>query len=270
MNTVYADLDEMVFERRNKDYGAYEMRRKYTYYLTRAALIAFLLFLFATALPKVLGWVIPEGGPEENSVTVIPVEMLTDLPPEEEEIEEEPEPEVPPPPPVRAKIEFRVPTPTPDEEVEEEESIVEMEETDSIDVGLETVEGDPNAEYDWGEIDGTGEVEEVEVVEEAEIGPNDFVLLEKEPAPVNMDDLRKMIGYPPMAKEAEIEGKVILRVQVNKQGKYVKHITIKDPHPILTRAVTDKIKHLSFTPGIQAGKPIKVWVTIPFDFKLLK
>ena len=73
-----------------------------------------------------------------------------------------------------------------------------------------------------------------------------------------------------MAKEAEIEGKVIVRVQVDKEGKYVKHLVIKDPHPILTKAVTDKINMLSFTPGIQAGKPIKVWVTIPFDFKLLK
>ena len=85
-----------------------------------------------------------------------------------------------------------------------------------------------------------------------------------------MDDIKKLIGYPPMAKEAEIEGKVILRVQVNKNGNYVKHIKIKDPHPLLTKAVEDQIHNLKFTPGVQAGKPIKVWVTIPFDFKLLK
>jgi protein TonB len=102
------------------------------------------------------------------------------------------------------------------------------------------------------------------------LGPNEFVLLEKEPTPVNLDQVKSLIGYPPMAKEAEIEGRVIIRIQVDKNGQYVKHIVIKDPHPILTKAVTDKISALSFTPGIQAGKPIKVWVTIPFNFELLK
>ncbi|MEM7038326.1 MAG: energy transducer TonB, partial [Bacteroidota bacterium] len=101
-------------------------------------------------------------------------------------------------------------------------------------------------------------------------GMNDFILLEKEPAAVNMDEIRKLIGYPPMAKEAEIEGKVIVRVLVNKFGDYVKHAVLKDPHPILTRAVEGKINVLKTTPGVQAGQPIPVWITIPFDFKLLK
>lgn len=102
-----------------------------------------------------------------------------------------------------------------------------------------------------------------------ELGPNDFVLLEKEPAPLNMEALKGMIGYPVAAKEANIQGKVIVRVYIDQKGTYVKHIVIKDPHPILTNAVTSKIHNLRFSPGIQKGKPIKVWVTIPFDFKLL-
>ncbi|MEM0997869.1 MAG: energy transducer TonB [Bacteroidota bacterium] len=276
MQTVYADLDEIVFEGREKDYGAYEIRKKYNRFLIRAVLISFLVFILATFGTKTLDWLIE---PEEElieTVTATPVQ-LSDLPPPpslDEEQAPPPPPKVNIPPPVRAKIEFKVPKPAPDETVDDEETIKEMEEIEDskADIGLEDVEGETDIGYDFGEIDGTGNVE-VEVVEEApapEIGPNDFVLLEKEPAPVNMDDLRRMIGYPAMAKEAEIEGKVILRVQVDKNGRYVKHIVIKDPHPILTKAVTDKIRNLSFTPGIQAGKPIKVWVTIPFDFKLLK
>ncbi|HHG84890.1 MAG TPA: energy transducer TonB [Bacteroidetes bacterium] len=276
MKTIYADLDEMVFDGREKAYGAYQMRKRYNSLLARAALIAFLVFILFTFGTKVLTWI--SLGEEEvvEMVHMTPVK-LSDLPPPpslDEEKAPPPPPKVNIPPPVRAKIEFKVPKPAPDDEVDDEETIKEMEEIEDskADIGLEDVEGDTDLGYDFGEIDGTGNVE-VEVVEEKkepEIGPNDFVLLEKEPGPVNMDDLRKMIGYPPMAKEAEIEGKVILRVQVSKSGKYVKHLVIKDPHPILTRAVTDKIRNLSFTPGIQAGKPIKVWVTIPFDFKLLK
>ena len=63
---------------------------------------------------------------------------------------------------------------------------------------------------------------------------------------------------------------MIVRVLVDKTGKYKKHVVLKDPHPILTKAVEKKLNMLQFTPGIQGGQPIKVWVTIPFDFKLLK
>ena len=272
MKPIYADLDDIVFEGRERNYGAYEMRKKYNRFLERSALIAFLVFIIITGGIKGAQWL---GGEEEEVVEefqVTPVN-LSDLPPPPP-LEEEAPPPPPPPkvPPPRAKIEFKVPKPAPEDEVEEEETIKEIEEIEDskADIGLTDQEGTTEG-YDWGEIDGEDLEEEIEVAPpEPEIGPNDFVLLEKEPAPVNMDELRKLIGYPPMAKEAEIEGKVILRVQVNKNGKYVKHIVIKDPHPILTKAVTDKIRNLSFTPGIQAGKPIKVWVTIPFDFKLLK
>lgn len=265
--TVYADLDEIVFEGREKSYGAYDMRKKYNRYLERAALIAALLFLFMTTFPKVWQWIAPDFGDDTEELIVTPIE-LTDLaqpPPLEEET---PPPPPVAPPPVRAQIEFRVPTPTADPV--EEETIKEMEELEEskADLGTADVEGTTDG-YDFGDIDSKG-VEEVVVKEEKEVGPNEFVLLEKEPAPVNLDQLKGLIGYPPMAKEAEIEGKVIIRVQVDKNGHYVKHLVIKDPHPILTKAVTDKINMLTFTPGIQAGKPIKVWVTIPFDFKLLK
>lgn len=103
---------------------------------------------------------------------------------------------------------------------------------------------------------------------EQELSPNDFILLEKEPAPINLNELKRMIGYPKEALEKEIEGKVIIRMMIDEKGNYVKHIIIKDPNPILTNAVSSKISALRFTPGIQKGKPIRVWVTIPFEFKL--
>ena len=147
-------------------------------------------------------------------------------------------------------------------------TIHEMEKIEEeTNIGTEDVAGD-SAGYDFGKIDGDG-VAVVEAPKE-DPDPNQFVMVEKEPAPVNMEDIKKLIGYPPPAKEAEIEGKVVVRILVGADGKYVRHIIVKNPHPILTKAVEDKLPALSFTPGIQAGKPIKVWVTIPFDFKLLK
>src|SRR5262245_38153658 len=100
--TVYADLDEIVFEGRSKDYGAYEMRKKYNRYLERAALIAGLLFIFITSFPKVWDWIGPESTDVEEEITVMPIDLM-DLPEPPPLNEEPPPPPVVPPPPVRAQ-----------------------------------------------------------------------------------------------------------------------------------------------------------------------
>ncbi len=280
MSVIKADLDEIVFEDRNKDYGAYTMRKKYNRLLTRAALVAFLLFLFVTGLPKIVKWLAPESEKVAIVEEIIPIELeLEDLPPPEEREEEvEPPPPPPPvqtpPPAARAQIEFQVIEPAPEEEVDPDETIREMDElveADTAMIGNQDVEGiadDGTGEPDWDGLGGIGdEPVEVQPVED-DPDPYAFVIAEEQPKPVNMDEIRNLIGYPTMAREAEIEGKVTVRVLVDKSGKYKKHIVLKDPHPILTKAVEKKLNKLQFTPGIQGGNPIKVWVTIPFDFKL--
>ena len=272
---IYADLDQIVFEGRSQDYGAYEMRAKYNRVLTRATLIAFLLFIAVTGLPKMIDWITPRAmviaAPEPAYVDVIP-----DIPLEEKKLEDEPHdfPELAAPAIDIRSIAVVIPTPTPDEQVREEAVIAEMSELDSAVVGLATKDGAIGVDYSWEGIPtgpGGGGADETALLETDEKDPTstEFILLEKEPQPVNMDELKAMIGYPPMALEAAIQGKVMLRVMIDKNGDYVKHTVFKDPHPILTKAVTDKISHLKMTPGIQAGRPIKVWVTVPFDFHLL-
>ncbi len=91
-------------------------------------------------------------------------------------------------------------------------------------------------------------------------------VLETEPKPLNLEALKDSIGYPHEAKRLWITGKVVIRVKIDEEGVYVLHQIINDPHPILTEAVTDKIQMLRFSPGIQSGKPVKCWVTIPFTF----
>ncbi|MCS7152635.1 MAG: energy transducer TonB [Bacteroidia bacterium] len=50
--------------------------------------------------------------------------------------------------------------------------------------------------------------------EEPEPDPTAFVLIEKEPVATNLEEIKRRIGYPPLAKEAGIQGKVIVRVLV--------------------------------------------------------
>jgi len=131
-------------------------------------------------------------------------------------------------------------------------------------------QGHTYSDYPSPNMDATPQKDEVRSPYKPEPDPdvNAFVVVEREPVPINLDEIRRRIVYPPLAEEAGIQGKVIVRVLVGKDGKYRKHVILKSPHKILTEAVEKELPNLEFTPGMLAGKPVKVWVTIPFDICL--
>jgi protein TonB len=93
-------------------------------------------------------------------------------------------------------------------------------------------------------------------------------IFEVAPKPLNIEEVMKKIGYPTIAKEAGIEGQVMLRILVDEKGNYIRHIISKAAHPLLQAEVEKHAQELHFTPAIQDGKAIKCWVDIPFNFKL--
>ncbi|MEZ4686588.1 MAG: energy transducer TonB [Bacteroidia bacterium] len=266
---IKADMDEMVFEDRERRYGAYFLRKRYGRHLLMASLIgvaAFSLALAAPAIGSFLG-----GKMEKKEKREIATEInLADLPPPPPP-DDEPPPPPPPkvelPPPKLKTIAFKIPEPKPKEEIQEEEEVVEIKELEEApNIGLEDIEGDDEGFIDIPD-EGDGEV--VAVIEEAEPDINAFVFASQEPEPINMDDVRELIGYPDIAREANIEGQVVVRVLVDEDGNYQKHKIIKKAHPILAEAVEKHVRKLRFTPAVQGNKPIKFWVNIPFAFKLL-
>ncbi len=269
MTTTTFSWEDKLFARRNREYGAYLLRKNYVKHTLRALIIAVSAVGIGIAIPFVKAYIEAklEGLTRQKKKTV--VTELMEPPPIDKKNEPPPPPvEQPPPPPQRAQIKFVPPQVVKEEEAKKEETIANIDTLMKVDPGTRDVEGDPNAIPDIGDIDGTG-TQPVEVVEkEDDPDPTAFVAVEKEPQPTNIDDIKRRIGYPPLAKEAGIQGKVIVRVLVGKNGKYEKHIVLKSPHKMLTEAVEKELPSLEFTPGIQAGKPIKVWVTIPFDFQL--
>lgn len=274
---VVVDLDEIVFRNRNKEYGSYYLRKIEPKVLRNALIIGSLAFIIAFLIPAIKAWIESQIPKEPIKKRKITYAELGEPPPinEKEEPPPPPPPDKLPEPPKKATVKFVPPKVVKDEEVEEpEETIADIDTLQKIDPGLENVEGDTNAveTIDFGEGEGMGEAP-VEVKEpepkEEDPDPFKFVMVDQEPQPVNMDDIKKRIGYPPTAKEAGIEGVVVVRILVDKNGNYVKHIVMQSPHPLLTKAVEKEIRNLKFTPGIQAGRPIKVWVTIPFRFKLM-
>lgn len=107
-----------------------------------------------------------------------------------------------------------------------------------------------------------------EVTEEAE-EPLTFIeygTLEKEPAPINLNEVTSNIGYPELLDNAGIYGKVIFRIEVDEEGGYVKHEVIRSPHPELSQLIEKELPNLRFTPAILQGRPVRSTVTIPFLF----
>lgn len=87
------------------------------------------------------------------------------------------------------------------------------------------------------------------------------------PECVNLAQVKSSMVYPTVAVEAGIEGKVTVKVLVGTDGKVVKIGSINGPE-IFYDEVREKTMNLEFTPGLQGNKAVKVWMYIPFSFKL--
>lgn len=88
----YDDFEELVFENRNKEYGAYDLRRSYKGLLTKAFFIGTSFFLTAIAVPVLLLNADVKGAKEMEGIEVDLMAKDVDTPDLEDE-EPEPEPE---------------------------------------------------------------------------------------------------------------------------------------------------------------------------------
>jgi protein TonB len=265
---IKADLTEMVFEDRERRYGAYFLRKKYGSHLLIATAVVLALVLLVIFAPQIA---LGGEGDDKSKIKETGTITLADLPPPPPVDENEPPPPPPPPkppPPQLKQIAFKIPEPKPKEEIEEEEKIEENKMLDTVKAVISVISQDGEDTDVFNAIPGEGDGPP-EVIAEEEPDPEAFIFVSEEPQPLNMDDVRKIIGYPDIARDAGIEGQVVVRVLVDEQGNYRKHKMIKKVHPILADAVEKNLHKLKFSPAIQGNKPIKFWVNIPFRFKLM-
>ena len=75
--------------------------------------------------------------------------------------------------------------------------------------------------------------------------------------------------YPTMAREAEISGKVVTHVLVGADGR-VHDVRVDQQHSVLMLddAAKQAARELAFIPALVNGRPVAVWVAVPFDFRL--
>lgn len=79
---------------------------------------------------------------------------------------------------------------------------------------------------------------------------------------------RAKAEYPEMARRAQIEGTVIVKVLVGPDG-LVKDVQIlQSVNPILDRQALIAARKWTFNPGKQRNIPVKAWMAIPFNFRL--
>ena len=84
-----------------------------------------------------------------------------------------------------------------------------------------------------------------------------------------MKFLQSHINYPPMAAENNVQGRVVVQFVVDKTGRVGEVIIARSVDKDLDKEAVRVCKSLpKFTPGRQNGQPVSVWYTLPVTFKL--
>lgn len=74
--------------------------------------------------------------------------------------------------------------------------------------------------------------------------------------------------YPEMARASQLEGTVVVKVQVGPDGSVLQAIVLSPVHPLLDKEAVKAAKRCKFQPGRQRGVAVKAWMAIPFAFRL--
>ena len=270
---------DLVFEGKNKDFGAYIIRTESTKRHNLAVLWALVGSLAVAALTFGLiqanKYLEERRLPGQHDQTEVFVDLTTEEPEPEQQIIEPEKPEVLPEEELSATIKVTELQIVEDEQVSEEDKIVSMDERMETDANAGTV-----THLD-GSIDKNNFIEaRQEVVVEdkkpvVEAKPEEvFKSVEQMPQFPGGDSalmkyLASHINYPPMAPENNVQGKVIVQFVVDKTGKVGEVKVVRSVDRDLDHEAIRVCQALpKFTPGRQNGRPVSVWYTLPIQFKL--
>lgn len=267
-NYANATLDDIVFEGRNREYGAYTLRKVYTKHLFRGLVIAIALFALFLALPVISKYLFPEE--EEAKVEqVVDVNTLAEPPPIDKTAPPPPPPPPaePPPPPVQKTIKFTPPVVTKDELVKKDE-MPPVEELKEAAISTKTQEGTTTKD-DLSGLEGNGNAAVEDVIDE-----QIYVSVGQQPQfPGGEAAMMKYLGdnikYPAVAQRNALEGLVVLQFVVDQTGGISDITVLKPMGGGLTEEAIRVVKSMpKWSPGKQNGKPVKVRFTLPVRFSI--
>ncbi len=253
---------DLIFLDRNKEYGAYEIRRNSARNVLIGMAIGVGLFGAAVSAPYIASLM------AEEEVVDVPMVFENEAlpPPEPIDPAEPPPPPPPPPPPLQTTIKFVAPVIA--TEVEEDETPPAQDDfTEEVTSGRETVQGDPEG-VDESLIEGTGNV----VIDDA---PEQiFTVVEQPPSfpggdKALMEFLKKNTQYPPIARENDIEGTVYIEFVIDKQGNVTNAKVARGVDKYLDKEALRVVNSMpKWKPGKQNGHEVQVRYTVPIKFVL--
>src|SRR5687767_3398867 len=259
---LHANLDDLVFEGRNKAYGAYELRRDYSKHILWALLIGVGLYVTAFTVPIILDQFRSAG--DDTGAKELLLTELTAPPSLDEEVKPPPPPELPPPP--AKTVVFTPPVIEEDEDVKIDETPPITEELVKADPNANTGV-DPNYTPDFGGAGNNPVVTEEDpnkIWESVEIQAQ---------FPGGQEEMRnfimKNLRYPPQAVENRITGKVYVSFVVDVEGHISDIKLVRDIGGGCGQEALRVVKMMpDWKPGRQNGRPVKSRYSMPIVFDL--
>ncbi len=266
---------ELIFEGKNKDYGAYTLRKNSPKRHSYAFIIVLLMVLLSVVSFVAYNKIKEVIEERRESMTEVTQLSNIELDAPEEEIPEEQQVkqyEAPPPVELKKTIQFTVPEIKKDEEVPEEQEMKSQDELTETDtqISIADVEGtDEDTGIDIADLEKNQVIVEEEKVEETV-----FDIVESPPSfPGGEKAMYKFIGdnlvYPPIAEENQISGKVTCQFIVAEDGSIKNVQVLRGRDRSLDAEAVRVIKSMpKWIPGKQAGKAVKVRFILPITFQL--
>lgn len=268
---------DIVFEGKNKEFGAYTMRAGSTARHTKAVFwVIISLAIVVVLLILSVNGVFSKA--EDTTVTSTVQEVVSYEVPEEIEEEEEEQFVMPEEPEeIIAPEEVANQQQVTDLLIVEDDKIEEEKQVKNTDEVLEN-------EAALGAVDiteGTNDLNKVmiktEVIEEPKVEeeqPMNIAMVEQKPQfPGGEGEMYKWLGanivYPPAAAEEGVSGRVVVEFVVGKDGSITNVRVVRPRHPALDKEALRVVKAMpKWIPGRNNGQPVKVTYTLPVTFKL--
>lgn len=267
---------DIVFDGKNKEYGAYQLRATSVKRHTKALLsVVIVLALILTAIILVMTDVFKSADEDINAKNEQEEVIMApeDIPEEEEQMDiPEQKPEE-----VQAEEEVAatqavtevkiVETVDKDREVKDQEQVLE----NTAQLGADDHKGveDVNRDRVVKEV-----VEEKPVEKPKEEGPLSVAMVEQKPSFPGGESamykwLQDNIIYPAAASEEGVQGKVTVQFIVEKDGSITHVQVVRGKHPALDAEAARVIRKMPrWTPGRNNGQPVRVTYHLPVQFKL--
>nr|WP_294735823.1 energy transducer TonB [Prevotella sp.] len=269
---------EMVFAGKNKEYGAYQLRKGTSGRNIKALLI---LVIAAALVGGFLAWkVIEQKQAEEQQAYMEAMELakLQQQAKKEEKKKEPAKPKIEPKkeiPVARETQKFTAPVIKKDELVKEENQVKQMDKLDEkVAVGTENKEGTKDRLAEAVRSDIAVAAPPPPPAPKPEVSNKVFDVVEEMPhfpggAAALQAFLSSNTKYPVVAQENGVQGRVIVSFVVERDGSITDVRVVRSVDPSLDREASRVVRSMPrWSPGKQNGSAVRVKYTVPVVFRL--